>query len=323
MVMTEEISLVQWAAALARKRGVQPLRLSISGKSKITLYAAPKPEERDDRVFPHMWVHHLRLRRTQGGLVVAKDTWDTLQEPGPLETTLHEWPAVHGWTDLKPPISFEKKQSLFPSSNYVLHYWTDETWSEEKFKWEFEYWKSIRDAEHHDMILLKRDPTWVVNPRGGRPMGFVYASHADPGKARIAVIWIEVNNAVALYYFAKDEFKEQVVEEYARPYKPEEQETRKEKLRHSRLGFNMTFAGVDIKEPFAPAYMHGPPLRQQELRLTLQNQIEDFRRSRVQTSGSGETETEVSVYIHPDVLEGCLGGNFEFEPGNIWPGDGV
>ena len=105
-----------------------------------------------------------------------------------MEATVHEWPAVHDWANLRPPISFDGKQGLFPKANYGLHYWTDEAWSEEQLKCEFESWKSVRDAEHHDIVLLKRDPTWVVNPRSARSMGFVYVSQADSGKASIARI---------------------------------------------------------------------------------------------------------------------------------------
>lgn len=51
----KKMSLVEEAVRLAVRRGVKPLRLALTGDKKITLYAAPKPEERDDRVFPHMW----------------------------------------------------------------------------------------------------------------------------------------------------------------------------------------------------------------------------------------------------------------------------
>jgi hypothetical protein len=309
-------TLVEQGEILAAGRGVQPLRLTVNGR-KTTLYAAPKPEERDDRVFPHMWVHRLRIRRSKGGLSVTKETWAALTDASSTERTVHEWPAAAHWIDLKPPVSFETKQGLFPSVDYVLRYWTDVAWSEERFNSEFESWKSMRDAEHHDMIPMKRNPTWVVNPRSGRPMGFVYASRADPGKVRLAHILLQVNNAVALYHFAPDQFKEQVVEEYARPYKPEEQEGRKEKLRRSKFGFNLDLAGIDVREDFEPAYMHGPPLHQEKFRSTLQNYLEQFRKSRVANLPAGDAETEISVYIHPDVLEGCLGGTFTFEPGKI------
>jgi hypothetical protein len=315
MPMTDRDSLVQQMEAVAADRGVQPLRVTITGKS-IALYAAPKPEERDDRVFPHMWVHHLRIQRSKGALRVAKDTWDALPE-APVETIAHDWPAVRDWIGLRPPVSFEMKQALFPHSTYVLHYWTDQAWSEERFKWQFESWKSIRDAEHHDMILQKRNPIWVVNPRSSRPIGFAYASDAAPGKARMVRLWLAVNNAIALYRFAPDEFKEQVVEEYARPYETEERGQRKDKLRDSELGFNVGLQGVDVKESFERAYLHGPPLSQEEFGSTLQNHLEYFRQSRVQHPGAEDRRTELGVCIHPDILEGCLGGKFTFEADKI------
>jgi hypothetical protein len=247
MVMTDTNSLVHQIEALAADRGIQPLRMTITGKS-IDLYAAPKDEERDDRVFPHMWVHHLHIKRSKGVLRVAKGEWDALPQ-APVETFAHDWPAVRDWLELKPPVSFEEKQAMLAHSvSYVLHYWTDQSWSEEKFKWEFQSWKSMRDAEHDDMILQKRNPTWVVNLPRSRPIGFVYASAANPGKARVARIWLGVRSEIALYRLAPVKFKEQVVEEYARPYKPEEQEQRKEKLRRSQLGFNVCLQGANVKE---------------------------------------------------------------------------
>jgi hypothetical protein len=180
-------ALVQQSKALAAGRGVQPLRLTIDGR-KITLYAAPKPEERDDRVFPHMWVHCLLIRSSKGGLSVAKDTWAALTDASSTERTVHEWPAADRWIGLKPPVSFETKQSILHSFKSALHYWTDVVWSEERFKSEFKSWKSMRDAERDDMILMKRNPTWVVNPRSARPMGNVYASRADRNRARLAYI---------------------------------------------------------------------------------------------------------------------------------------
>jgi hypothetical protein len=63
--------------------------------------------------------------------------------------------------------------------------------------------------------------------------------------------------------------------------------------------------------------MHGPPLRQEEFRSTLQPNLEHFRQSRVVNPPADDSETEIAVYIHPDVLKGCLGGTFTFEPGKI------
>jgi hypothetical protein len=63
--------------------------------------------------------------------------------------------------------------------------------------------------------------------------------------------------------------------------------------------------------------MHGPPLRQEEFRSSLQNLVEHFRRSRVENRQADDPETEVAVYIWPAVLEIFLGGTFAFEPGKI------
>jgi hypothetical protein len=320
MAMMNNNSLVQQSEALAAERGVQPLRLTVIGKSKITLYAAPKPEERDDRVFPHMWVHRLQIRRTKGGLFVTKDTWGTLPGVSSVEITLHEWPAVSDCIGRRPPISFETKQGLFYNQDQTFHDWTDEVWFEDKVKRKFELWKSIRDAEHHDMILLKRDPKWVVNPAETRIIGFVYTSGADDGKARIARIFLDLNIIVAVYHFATGDFKEQVVEEYARPYKPECQGGKKEELRQE-WGFWLSIVGMDVKEIVGRTRMHGPPLMQEEFRSALQNQVEYFRRSRVENRHAGAPESEIAVYLVPAVLEGFLGGPFAFEPGKILPAD--
>ena len=69
-------------------------------------------------------------------------------------------------------------------------------------KWEYEHWKSIRDAELYDTNR-------IVNPRYTRIIGFVYASCAAKGKARTARILLNLNIAAALYHFANGAFTEQ------------------------------------------------------------------------------------------------------------------
>jgi hypothetical protein len=201
--------------------------------------------------------------------------------------------------------------------NQQLHDWKAEVWSEDVVKRHFEMWKSIRDAEHHDMILMKREPKWVVNPKIARRMGYVFAFQTDHGKARVAQILLELDIVTAVYNYATDDFKEQVVEEYAHPYELESQDTRKEKLRQSNLGFNMALVGVDVQGVSGTTYMHGPPLRQEEFRSSLQNLVEYFRRSRIENRQAVDLETEVAVYILPAVLETFLGGTFAFEPRKI------
>ncbi len=310
MVTMNKNSLVQQVETLAGDRGVQPLRLTIAGRSKITLYAAPKPEERDDRVFPHMWVHRLRIRRNRDSLSITADRWDALPEASPTEQIVHEWRAVGNWIGLSPPVTFELKQSLLSGGNQNFHDWTEEIWPEDKVKWEYQQWKSIRDAELYDTNR-------IVNPRYTRIIGFVYASCADKEKARIARILLDLNIAASLYHFATDDFREQVVEDYARPYKPEFQDQRKEKLRQSKFGFEMAMVGLDVKEIVGSTHMHGPPLAQEEFRSSLQTQIETFRRSRIENRRIDDPEAEVTLYIVPSALEALLGAKFSFEPGKL------
>jgi hypothetical protein len=311
-----KISLVERVERLAVKRGLNSLRLTVTGNNKITLYAAPKPEERDDRVFPHMWVHSLRVRRGRGHLFVKKDSWEALPEMSSIETTVHEWPAVDDWIGVKPPISFEMKQDLFQEWGEGSHKWMTEVWSETDVKQRFQMWKSIRDAEHHDMILLKREPKWVVNPKIMRHVGFAYSFRSSERKARIAEIVLLLDMATAIYYAATGDLKEQVVEEYARPYELELREESKAKLR-SKLGFRITVDGLDTNERIVGKRMHGPPLVQHEFRSSLQEQLEHFRRTRIEGRGAGETEPEIAVYILPSVMEPYLGGTFAFEPRRI------
>jgi hypothetical protein len=304
MLVMNKKPLVQQVERLAAKRGLQPLRLTVTGDKKITLYAAPKPEERDDRVFPHMWVHRLRVRRGKGHLFVTKDSWEGLVETSPFETTLYEWPAVNDWLGVKPPVSFKTKQALFREWGEKSYYWSDVS-SESDVKWRFQTWKSIRDAEHHDMILLKREPKWVVNPKLMRYIGFAYSSRSSERKARIARIFLLLDMATVIYHFATGDFREQVVEEYARPYGLERRGERKAKLR-SELGFRITIEGLDVDERIAGKGLHGPPLAQDEFRSSLQEQLEQFQRSRVGNLGAAGPEPEIAVYILPSVIETCL-----------------
>lgn len=325
--MMDNSSLVQQSEALTTAQGLQPLRLTVTGKRKITLYAAPKPEERDDRVFPHMWVHRLRIRRSKRGLFVLKETWDALPETSTTETTVHEWPAVRPWVGLEPPVTFEKKQTLLRVAssspqqaffeNQELHDWKADVWSDEMLLQHFRLWKIIRDAEHEDLIFMKREPKWVVNPKIVRPVGYVFAFHTDHGKARVAQIYLELDIATAVYNYATGDFKERVVEEYARPYEPEKQRARKEKLHNSNRGFCMTFVGKDVKEASGVTYIQGPPLREEEFRSSLQNLLEHFRRTRVENRKAKKLEAEIAIYILPAVLEIFLGGAFAFEPRHI------
>lgn len=54
--------MVEDIAAFARDIGLAPLRLILSGEATV-LYAAPSPDECDDRLEPHAWVHRITVER--------------------------------------------------------------------------------------------------------------------------------------------------------------------------------------------------------------------------------------------------------------------
>jgi hypothetical protein len=110
-------------------------------------------------------------------------------------------------------------------------------------------------------------------------LGYVFAFHADKGKACVAEIMLELDMVTAVYNYTSADFKEQVVEEYVRPDEPKKQADRKAKLRRSNLGFYMWLRGLNANGYCGSTYIHGPPLRQEEFRSSLQNLVESFRRS--------------------------------------------
>lgn len=300
--MARRTSLVEGAETLAKRRGVQPLRLTIDSDSNVTLYAAPKPEERDDRVFPHMWVHRLSIGPTRGRFSAVKDEWVGLSNAPKTERTLHEWSTASEWAALNPPVSFETKQNLFYDPGRTLRDWRDEVWPDDQVKRKFEIWTEVRDAEHRNDIISKRDPKRVVNPAELRIIGFIYASLAGEEKARIARIYLELDMATALYHFATGDFKQQVLEEYARPYEPACRSEQK-RILQKELGFRLSLVGVNLEGVIAATNLHGPPLRPQEFRSALRNQFTYFRRSRAENGGADESSADFNAYILPTIRE--------------------
>ena len=95
--------------------GYEPLRLVLSGKAKLVIYAAPKQEECDDRIAPHCWTHKITLEIGKTGIREKSRSWAVLPKTTASETTIHEWPAADAWRDVSNSIfpSFEQKQRVF------------------------------------------------------------------------------------------------------------------------------------------------------------------------------------------------------------------
>lgn len=157
-------------AELVRDRGWAPLRLVLSGKAKLTIYAAPSAGERDDRLEPHAWVHRIQveLRKTKvslGGL-----RWALLPAHAASETTLREWPEASEWSG---------RASVFPSLDAKARaFERAERWAHALRP----FCATMDPAEHDDQVAAWRETRklalaksrYVANPSLVLPFGLVY-----------------------------------------------------------------------------------------------------------------------------------------------------
>lgn len=94
--------------------GMIPLRLVLSGSSKMMVYAAPVESERDDRITRHTWAHFITLAPSASGYVEKSRRWALVPVAAASETTLHEWPEVAEWAGKTAEFtSYEQKQETF------------------------------------------------------------------------------------------------------------------------------------------------------------------------------------------------------------------
>jgi hypothetical protein len=192
--LTQTDTLTVQAEKLAADKGLEPLRLVISGKSIIRLYCAPKPEERNDRVFRHVWVHMLNLAKSQSGLRVVDDKWKTLPLVNAAETTVKEWPGVTEWAGIGTNSAietFEKKLELLHDSDVrelPLFYQdlTSEQLEELKTNW---------IAARRIMGLTSK---YVVNPHITYQVGFV-TTESNREEPKITPLFAGVDAASFLY----------------------------------------------------------------------------------------------------------------------------
>lgn len=77
--------------------GYTPLRLVLSGSAKVMVYAAPLPEERDDRLEVHVWVHLIEVASKSTGISEVSRRWALLPSAAASETLMHEWPGAAAW----------------------------------------------------------------------------------------------------------------------------------------------------------------------------------------------------------------------------------
>lgn len=201
------------AETWAEKQGLTPLRLAQSGKAQtLVLYCAPLPDEVDDRLFPHAWVHAIGLIRTKNGLKQTSRTWKLLAKNNASQTILRDWPEIETWADrYSPVIRFEEKHAAFErvkdfaNQSTVLKPMLDSIWDVIYSQWS--------EMRNHMMRTGRRG--YVENPRLMVPFGLRLR------KNKLQFIAVGVYDAAGLLYAnAPDaERKAKIVKLYSEIYR--------------------------------------------------------------------------------------------------------
>lgn len=114
MIACRGMHLLPKVIDFACENQAQPLRLIVNASGKLSLYIAPRPDERDDRLEPHIWVQRVNFNLTKTGIKEVSRAWVTLIASNVAETTLYEWPEVEEWKNLTAAFgSYEEKQEAF------------------------------------------------------------------------------------------------------------------------------------------------------------------------------------------------------------------
>lgn len=105
---------VEEVRAFVSSQGHKPLRLVVNASGKLTVYAAPKESERDDRAENHAWVHRISIVRGKTKIRETNRTWSILADSLAAETTVYQWEDAKEWVGLKSVFSsFNAKQKAF------------------------------------------------------------------------------------------------------------------------------------------------------------------------------------------------------------------
>lgn len=114
MIACRGMNMLPQIEDFACENQTAPLRLIVNTSGKLSLYVAPRDDERDDRMEPHVWVQRINFNLTKTGIKEASRSWVILTASNMAETTIYEWPDVEAWKNLKTAFaSHEEKQRAF------------------------------------------------------------------------------------------------------------------------------------------------------------------------------------------------------------------
>lgn len=198
-------------ADFVRQSGMQPLRISVTGKGRLVAYAAPTEQERDDRFEAHAWVHRIEVQVLSDAVIEISRRWCILTDVIASETTLMDFDGHAEWLDLPTAFdSFEHKAAFFA----LAERWQDEAraWvsnDREVAKACFLEWSTARS------VAMQAERNTVPSMVLDIPIGLSRSRHDGT-----CVLVLRAENPTALLHrnAAKDD-KEAVRQEFLRPYR--------------------------------------------------------------------------------------------------------
>ena len=198
--------------AFVHTLGYQPIRLVLSGGAKLVVYVAPRQEERDDRLTPHVWVHRISLERGKTKMVEKSRRWTMLPKAAASETTLHQWEGADEWVCEESVFqTFERKQQIFAIAEKGKELLADfsgpmnaEIFSKHSFDW-----KLLRD---HMLDGAK----YVRNPTMALPFGLVYWPRTK--EVRFLCIGSHAPHALLYRLAPNEEARQDIRQSFIRSY---------------------------------------------------------------------------------------------------------
>ncbi len=163
--ITAAPGLVGMAVSRIAGLAADPLRFVVTGSDEMFLYASPLPEQRDDRIVEHTWVHRFLFTRQRYGKVkMSEPEWVMLPPATASETTIQEWPEAVEWANKRSCFpSFKEKQRMMscPSTEGVKGSpWLAASVDSEAWDAMFGSWRAVYRKQNEDVGHVKQMRIW-------------------------------------------------------------------------------------------------------------------------------------------------------------------
>ncbi|ALN21780.1 hypothetical protein [Ectopseudomonas mendocina] len=175
----------------AARIDLAPLRLVVTGKGQLVLYAAPKPAERDNRLTPHVWVHRIVLRLGKRAVTELYRKWDRLPSMSASEQTVKQFDAAADWLGSFSGFkSLEQKDQVLAKCEQGVEYLRDLIGNKESFSKLAARYAAVRQSCIHRTKRSSR----VRSPVLTVPIGVTWGKK-DGSRERLYVLALRAHHA--------------------------------------------------------------------------------------------------------------------------------